>query len=217
MFVGYCEAYTSRVAECTTIHDSEGRLRNIIPISKENLPNRETARVKALLEYIKSKYKYYKINFTDKDILVLRDGKIQQEEIEQLMRFLKKNKCRITVIEIRKDTVYQIFRKNIGLCHIKIGDMYLIKAHEPRVGYPWLVKIVEKVMIDGNMASYEEITDDDIVLILKLTSLNYFTIGKLSNLRIPAPIYYADKLTKALKRGWKIKEEYLKDGLLYFL
>ncbi len=24
-------------------------------------------------------------------------------------------------------------------------------------------------------------------------------------------------ITKALKRGWKIKEEFLKDGLLYFL
>ncbi len=215
--VGYGEAYTSRVAGCTTIHDSEGRLRNIIPISKENLPDKETARIKALLEYIKSKYKYYKIDFTNKNILILRDGKIQQEEIEQLKEFSKKNRCKITIVGIRKDTIYQIFRKNTGLYYVKIGNMYLAKAHEPKVGYPRPVKIVEKVVIDGDMASYEEITDNDILLILKLTFLNYSIIGKPSNLRIPAPIYYADKLTKALKRGWKLREEFLKDGLLYFL
>jgi len=215
--VGYGEAYAGKVAGCTTIHDSKGRLRNIIPVSKENLPDKESARIKALLDYIESKYKIYKIDFNSKNILILRDGFIQQEEIKQLKEFSKKKKCKIVVMGVRKNIMYQIFDKNIKPCYVKVEDAYLLKAHEPKVGYPRPIKIVQKVVIDGKNVNNEKLTEDDILLVYKLTALNYSTIGKLSNLRIPGPVYYADKLVKALKRGWKLREELLKDGLLYFI
>ncbi|WP_456375230.1 Piwi domain-containing protein [Methanocaldococcus sp.] len=216
--VGYGEAYSGRVAGCTTIHDSEGRLKNIIPISKENMPNRESARIKALLEEIESKYGIYRINFKNKNILILRDGVIQNEEIEQLKSFSKKKNCRITVIGIKKNTPYQIFDKNSkSSYYIKVGESYLLKSHHPKRGYPRAVKIDQKVEINNGEVIKKSPTENDILLIYKLTALNYSAIGNPSNLRIPSPIYYADKLVKALKRGWKIKEDFLKDGVLYFI
>jgi len=217
MDVGYGEAYTGKVAGCTTIHDSEGRLRNIIPVSKENLPDKESARIKALLEHIESKYRIYKIEFDNKAILILRDGFVQPREIEQLKEFSKKKKCTIVVIGIRKGIVYQILSKKTKSCYINIGDGYLLKAHKPRVSYPRPIKIIQKVIINGENVSDVRPSEDDVLLIYKLTALNYSTIGKSSNLRVPCPIYYADKLVKALKRGWKLREDFLKDGLLYFI
>ncbi len=215
--VGIGEAYTGKVAGCTTVHDSEGRLKNIIPVSKQNLPEKESARIKPLLEYIESKRRIYKIDFKGRSILILRDGKIQREEITQLIEFSKSRNCRIVVIDVKKITLYQLLRKDRNAYYVKLGNFYLLKAHNPRVGFPRLIKISQKVVIEGDNVTFEEPTEDDILLIYRLTALNYSTIGRPSNLRIPSPVYYADKLIKALKKGWDFKEDYLKDGILYFL
>ncbi len=215
--VGFGEAYTGRVAGCTTVHDSEGRLKNIIPVSKQNLPEKESARIKPLLEYIESKRKIYKIDFKGKSILILRDGKIQREEVEQLKEFSKSRNCKIVIIDVKKNTLYQLLRKDKSAYYVKLGAFYLVKAHNPRTGFPRLIKISQKVVIEGDIVKLEKPTEEDVLLIYRLTALNYSTIGKPSNLRIPSPVYYADKLVKALKRGWDFKEDYLKDGILYFL
>jgi argonaute family protein len=215
--VGFGEAYTGRVAGCTTVHDSEGRLKNIIPVSKQNLPEKESARIKPLLEYIESKRRIYKINFKNKNILILRDGKIQREEVEQLKEFSRSRNCKIVLIDVKKNTLYQLLRRDKIAYYVKLGDFYLLKAHSPRVGFPRLIKISQKVVVEGDNVTFEKPTEDDIFLIYRLTALNYSTIGKPSNLRIPSPVYYADKLVKALKKGWDFKEDYLKDGILYFL
>ncbi|ADC66317.1 stem cell self-renewal protein Piwi domain protein [Ferroglobus placidus DSM 10642] len=215
--VGYGEAYTGKVAGCTTVHDSEGRLRNLIPIEKQNYPSKETARIKALLEEIEQKKKIYNIDFENKSILILRDGRINKEEINQLMEFSEERNCRITYIEIRKNIVHQFLVNSSQACYVKIGDYYILKAHNPRIGFPRAIKIARKIVIEGDAWRESSLTEDDILLIYKLTALNYSTIGRDSNLRIPAPIYYADKLVKALKKGWKFDERFLRYGILYFL
>ncbi len=212
---GYSEAYTGRVAGCTTIHDSEGRLRNIIPIEKLNPAHRESARVKALMEEIEIKMG---ISFSGKRILILRDGKIQNSELEQLKKFVESRNCILTIIGIRKNTAYQWLDKDDKEhISVKIGGFWLLKAHNPRRGFPNLVKITEKVEITKDHVYSMDITEDDVNLVYKLTFLNYSVIGNPSNLKIPAPVYYADKLVKALKRGWKLDSKLLKQGVLYFL
>jgi len=214
---GLAEAYTGRVAGCTTVHDSNGRLKNIIPIEKLNPARRETVRIKALLEEIHIDADY-NMDFSNKKILILRDGKIQPEELKQLVEFTKSKKCKITMIDVRKHTVYQWLEKgNDKHLSIKVGDFCLLKPHSPRRGYPRMLKISQKVEIDENGFTYKDLTDYDILLIYKLTLLNYSTIGRPSNLKLPGPIYYEDKLVKALKRGWKLEPKFLKEGFLYFL
>jgi len=214
---GLAEAYTGRVAGCTTIHDSEGRLKNIIPIEKLNPARKETARIKALLEEIHIDADY-DVDFSNKKILILRDGIIQPEELSQLVEFAKSKKCKITMIDVRKQTVYQWLEKgNNKHLSVKVGSFWLLKPHNPKRGYPRMIKITQKVEIDENGFVYKDLTDYDISLIYKLTLLNYSTIGRPSNLKLPGPIYYADKLVKALKRGWKLEPRLLKEGLLYFL
>lgn len=215
--VGFGEAYTGKVAGCTTVHDSEGRLRNLIPIEKQNYPSKETARIKALLEEVEQKRRIYDIDFRNKDLLILRDGRINREEIKQLMEFAKERNCKITYIEVRKGVVYQFLVRNSHVYYAKIGNYYILKTHNPRTGFPRAVKIARNIVIDSSGWKELTPTEDDVLLIYKLTSLNYSTIGKDSNLRVPAPIYYADKLVKALKRGWQFDERFLKYGILYFL
>jgi len=212
---GFSEAYTGRVAGCTTIHDSEGRLRNIIPIEKLNPAHRESARVKVLMEEIEVKMG---VSFSQKRILILRDGKIQRKELEQLKKFAEQRDCKLTIIGIRKNNVYQwIAKSDNNHKSIRIGKVWLLKAHKPKRGFPRLVKIAEKAEVDKDGISFKEINKKDVLLIYKLTSLNYSVIGRPSNLKIPAPIYYADKLVKALKRGWKLESKLLQEGVLYFL
>nr|P0CW38.1 RecName: Full=Putative antitoxin VapB4 [Methanocaldococcus jannaschii DSM 2661] len=55
-------------------------------------------------------------------------------------------------------------------------------------------------------------------LLYDLTKMNYSALyGEGRYLRIPAPIHYADKFVKALGKNWKIDEELLKHGFLYFI
>ncbi len=215
--IGFGEAYTGKVAGCTTVHDSEGRLRNLIPIEKQNYPSKETARIKALLEEVEQKRRIYEIDFRNKTILIIRDGGIKKEEIKQLMEFTKERNCKITYIEVRKGIAHQFLVKDSNVYYAELGNYYILKTHNPRTGFPRPVKIARKIVIDGNGWKELAPTEDDVLLIYKLTSLNYSTIGKDSNLRVPAPIYYADKLVKALKRGWQFDERFLKYGILYFL
>ncbi len=215
--VGYGEFYSGKVTGCTTVYDENGVLRNIIPVKKESSPNKETAKIKALLEEIDLKYMTYKVDFENRNIIILRDGRLIEDEIEQLKEFSKKKKCKIIAMDVKKNTVYQLFRKDSNSYYINLENFYLLKCHNPRRGYPRLIKIINrKIVIDKGISKEEPITREDILLLYKLAALNYSSIGN-SCLKIPSPIYYADKFLKALKRGWSLKEEYLKYGLLYFI
>ncbi|XRP97013.1 Piwi domain-containing protein [Methanocaldococcus sp. 16A] len=225
--VGYSEAYTGRVACCTAIFDSNGLLKNLIPISIENFPNSESARIGELLRRIDDSLIYNDINFSNSRILLLRDGYLQRREIKELEEFSKERDCEITYIGVKKNIPFQLFvsqeennnkRKFIyyPLC-VRLGDIYLLCAHKTTYGYPRFIKIHEKYEIKNGIGKKTPISEKDINIIYQLTALNHSSVGNPSNLRLPCPIYYSDMLAKALKKGWKLREELLKEGVLYFI
>jgi argonaute family protein len=129
----------------------------------------------------------------------------------------------IEVVNVKKRTPFQQLeadhdKKGIVDWYADIGDSYLLRSHTPRTGLPRPIK-VDKIIRVFDKGEFKEkpVTLTELELLRNLAYLNYSTIEGKGGLRLPAPLHYADKLLKALKRGWRVSEEYLKEGMLYFL
>ncbi len=218
--VGEGEVEESRTVGSIVVFRGDGVLINMIPVYVTSYPGRETGRIKDLLEYAEERGY---VRFKNKRILLLRDGRLTREEQEQLKDFTRKRQCVIEVVNVRKRTPFQQLepdRDERGAVdwYADIGDSYLLRSHTPRTGLPRPIK-VDKIIRVFDKGEFKEkpITLTELKLLRNLAYLNYSTIEGRGGLRLPAPLHYADKLLKALKRGWRVSEEYLKEGMLYFL
>jgi argonaute family protein len=219
--VGEGEAEGSKIVGSIVIFDRSGTLINMIPVYKTSYPGRETARLGDLLKHVDEKGY---ITFNGKKILLLRDGRLTKEEQDQLKDFSSKKRCTIDVINVKKRTPFQQLSEELSEEYDSIdwyadmGDFYLLKAHKPKAGLARPVKIDRKVVVFNNGQIEEEsATLKELKLLRDLAYLNYSTIEGKGGLKIPAPIHYADKLLKALRRGWRVKEDFLNEGMIYFL
>jgi argonaute-like protein implicated in RNA metabolism and viral defense len=215
--VGEGEAEGSKIVGSIVIFDRSGTLINMIPVYKTSYPGRETARLGDLLKHVDEKGY---ITFNGKKILLLRDGRLTKEEQDQLKDFSSKKRCTIEVINVKKRTPFQQLSEEYDSIdwYADMGDFYLLKAHKPKTGLARLVKIDKKIMVFNNSQIEEKpVTLKELKLLRDLAYLNYSTIEGKGGLKLPAPIHYADKLLKALRRGWMVKEDYLKEGMIYFL
>jgi hypothetical protein len=218
--VGEGEVEESRTVGSIVVFRGDGVLINMIPVYVTSYPGRETGRIKDLLEYAEERGY---VRFKNKRILLLRDGRLTREEQEQLRDFTRKRQCVIEVVNVRKRTPFQQLEpghdeRGAADWYADIGDSYLLRSHTPRTGLPRPIK-VDKIIRVFDKGEFKEkpITLTELELLRNLAYLNYSTIEGRGGLRLPAPLHYADKLLKALKRGWKVNEEYLKEGMLYFL
>jgi hypothetical protein len=218
--VGEGEVEESRTVGSIVVFSGDGVLINMIPVYVTSYPGRETGRIKDLLEYAEERGY---VRFKNRRILLLRDGRLTREEQEQLKDFTRKRQCVIEVVNVKKRTPFQQLepdRDERGAAdwYSDIGDSYLLRSHTPRTGLPRPIK-VDKIIRVFDKSEFKEkpITLTELELLRNLAYLNYSTIGGRGGLRLPAPLHYADKLLKALKRGWRVSEEYLKEGMLYFL
>jgi len=215
--VGEGEAEGSKIVGSIVIFDRSGTLINMIPVYKTSYPGRETARLGDLLKHVDEKGY---ITFNGKKILLLRDGRLTKEEQDQLKDFSSKKCCTIEVINVKKRTPFQQLSEEYDSIdwYADMGDFYLLKAHKPKTGLARPVKIDKKVVVFNNGQIEEKpVTLKELKLLRDLAYLNYSTIEGKGGLKLPAPIHYADKLLKALRREWTVKEDYLKEGMIYFL
>ena len=215
--VGEGEAEGSKIVGSIVIFDRSGTLINMIPVYKTSYPGRETARLGDLLKHVDEKGY---ITFNGKKILLLRDGRLTKEEQDQLKDFSSKKRCTIEVINVKKRTPFQQLSEEYDSIdwYADMGDFYLLKAHKPKTGLARPVKIDKKVVVFNNGQIEEKpVTLKELKLLRDLAYLNYSTIEGKGGLKLPAPIHYADKLLKALRREWTVKEDYLKEGMIYFL
>jgi len=201
----------ARIGGCAVVYDSRGVIKEIYPV-KVPQPG-ETVNMSRIFEEL-----VYRsgLNFDRKKVLVLRDGKIQKEEINHLVEISKKHGIGLTIIGIRKNHSTRMFTDEIGSYAI-VGDVAFLLPHTTDAGsVP--VKIEEKVRINGKSVTREKITDSDIELLYTLTKMNYSTLfGKYLNIKLPAPVHYADKFVEAIRKDWELDRELLKRGLLYFI
>lgn len=204
-----------RVGGCTVVFDSQGKLNRIQPIDAA-APG-ETINIPRVFEYLSDKTD---LNLSGKKILVLRDGILQSQEREDLKKLSLEYETEITVINIKKKHKFKIFSDTESRIGTIISDMALLMPHKSNEsGYSKYganpLKIDCKFIFSQGNSIETVINSDDLNLLYNLTHLNYSTLYK--EMRLPAPIHYADKFVKALAKGWKVDTALLNEGALYFI
>lgn len=200
-----------RIAGCTVIFDSEGKIRKILPVKAE-APG-ETINLPRIIEYLQNKNL---LDLENKDILILRDGEIQYKEREDLCRVSKEYNVKITFMNLKKNHNYKVNSEEHGV-GISFGDMALLLSHSTAYGANPL-KIDQKFGFERGKETLLQIDMEDLGLLYDLTRLNYSALfSERLSFKLPAPVHYADKFIKALGREWEIDEDLLKDGCLYFI
>jgi len=199
------------IAGGISIINREGILEKLIPIKVHT--NGEKIDLSMFLEELS-----IHLDLKSKNILMLRDGKLTKNEKESILKeFDRLNIKSITFINVVKNHSLRIFDDNEGKKGVILKDnLALLLAHEIKGARA--VKINVKSVIKNGIIKNEAITKNDLELLFNLTNLNYSNLYLFSKrLRLPAPIHYSDKFVKALGKGWKIKEDLLLNGFLYFI
>ncbi len=200
-----------RIAGCTVVFDSEGKIRKILPVKTET-PG-ETLNLPRIIEYLQNKGL---LDFENKDVLILRDGKIQYKEREDLQKLSNNYSTKITFMNLKKSHNYKINTEKHGL-GISFGSTAFLLPHSTGYGAN-PIKIDQKFRFEEGKEILLEIDMKDLELLYDFTRLNYSSLfnEKLS-FKLPAPVHYADKFIKALGKGWEVDEDLLKQGCLYFI
>lgn len=200
-----------RIAGCTVIFDSEGKIRKIVPVEVD-APG-ETVDLPRIIQYLQNRAL---IEFKDKKVLLLRDGKLQNKEREDLTNLSRNLKTSITFMNVKKNHNYKIGTDSYGLA-ISFEDMGLLLPHTTNWGANPL-RIDQKFDFENGDTKTSKIMLKDLQLLYDLTRLNYSSLfSERLSFRLPAPIHYADKFIKALGKGWEIDEDLLSEGCLYFI
>jgi len=209
--VGKGEFGTHRIAGVTVVFDSTGKISKIIPYSVPS-PG-ETANIPRIIYDL---YDRHLLDFENKNVLILRDGRLIQRERHNLKDLSSKIKAKFTYMNVVKNHIYRIGSNEYGMATI-LDDIALLLPHTTNRGSK-PVKITQKYIYDGGEEKQEIITLEDLQLLYDLTRLNYSRLYRESlSMKLPAPIHYADKFIKAIQKGWELDEELLKMGCLYFI
>ena len=194
-----------------SVINKKGILEKLIPLKIHT--NGEKIDLSMFLEEL-SVHLYLK----NKKILILRDGKLTKSEKESILKeFNRLGIESVTFMNIVKNHSLRIYDDNDGKKGVILKDnLALLLAHEIKGARA--IKIDVKSVIKNGVIKNESLTKEDLELLFNLTNLNYSNLYLFSKrLRLPAPIHYSDKFVKALGKEWKIKEDLLLNGFLYFL
>lgn len=194
--------------------DSQGYIRKIIPVEIGEQMG-ESIDMKEFFKDMVVQFGKFGIDLEGKSILILRDGKITKDEEEGLAYISKVFGIKITTFNIVKRHLLRIFANR--KLYLRLANSVYLLPHRIKqsVGTPVPLKLSEKrLILDGTITS-QEITYNDIFEILLLSELNYGSIS--ADMKLPAPVHYAHKFVRALRKGWRIREELLAEGFLYFV
>ena len=195
------------IAGGISVINKNGIFEKLIPI--KTLTNGENIDLSFYLEELS-----LMLDLENKNILILRDGKLQISEIKTILKESKNLSTTFTFLNIIKNHKIRIFDAEGNKGIILKEDLALLLAHKS--DYAKSIKIDTKVKVHNENYFFESITKEDLEILYYLTFLNYSNMFK-ENLRLPAPIHYSDKFVKALGKEWEIKENYLQEGFLYFI
>ena len=201
------------IGGCSVVFDNNGKLEKIVPI--EATTGGEKMDTKIILERIQDgEY----LDFRGKRVLILRDGRSHLSEVRKIEGLSRRWKAEFTVLGILKSSPIRLGTDDYGYGGVINEHLGLLLAHSTKSRGARPVVVENKWIVSEGSTERGLLTDRDIEVLWKLTKLNYSTLfGGGFNLRLPAPVHYADKFVKALGKGWKIREELLREGFLYFI
>ena len=185
-----------------SVINKEGILEKLIPI--KILTNGEKVDLGLFLEELS-----IHLSLKDKNILILRDGKLTNSEKESILKEFKRVGLRkVTFLNIVKNHYIRIYDDKVGKKGVILKDnLALLLAHE--ITAARAIKIDVKSVIENRIIRNEPINKGDLELLFNLTNLNYSNIYLFSKrLRLPSPIHYSDKFVKALGKDGKEKMNY---------
>lgn len=199
-----------KIGGAISVFNKNGLIEAIIPVSITTAG--EQINIGKLLDTL-SLY----TNIQDKNLLILRDGILYDKEIEESIDKINRLNSKITFLNIVKNHNMRVLDDDQGRKGIILKDHLALLLNHKFEGAR-SVKITSKVVIENGNISNEKITEEDLHNIYALSNINYSNIYINSErLKHPAPIHYADKFVKALGKGYKLREDLLKHGYLYFL
>ena len=203
--------YGHRIGGCVVIFDSEGKIKRIQPV--KSLAPGETLDLPRVIEFLINKTD---LELKDKNILILRDGTVKQQEKQDLVEISRKYTTKITVMGVVKTCNHIILTDNLYNIAVNLNNFTLLLPHRTEGARP--IRIDEKIEVNGGRINIAKLSGNDLQLLVDLTRLNYTSLfGDEKSLKLPAPVHYADKFVKALEKEWKIENNLLKEGFLYFI
>jgi len=211
----------SYVAGCAVMFDSQGYIRRTIPIELEDQAGEKVDAKELFEKMINLMERKYEMPITGKTMLFLKDGRFYPSEIEALNEIVGDYSINLTIMNIEKRHGFRFLSKDKTLprrIYTKIGsDVYLLPHRLPFTkGTPIPVKLSGKMTTISGCLAEAEITKRDVEDIYCLTTINYATLYGM--MKLPAPVHYAHQFVNALRKGWKVmNEEFLREGLLYFI
>lgn len=203
--------YGHRIGGCVVIFDSEGKIKRIQPV--KSLAPGETLDLPKIIEFLINRTD---LELRDKNILILRDGTVKQQEKQDLVEISRKYTTKITVMGIVKTGNHIIFTDDLYNIAVSLNNFTLLLPHRTEGARP--IRVDEKIEVDGEKINVTKLSGNDLQLLIDLTRLNYTSLfSDEKSLKLPAPVHYADKFVKALEKDWKIESNLLKEGFLYFI
>jgi len=160
-------------------------------------------------------------------ILLLRDGRMPWAELAQLKKLSAEHNYDITVIEIIKRQKLRFFYQNYvdGIIkspgqnyYFKIGETYYLIPHYLKTFIKVPIKLERKYHVTHGKVFQEKISEDDVLVLTKLTKLNYSQPRNPDKMKLPTPVHLSHRLINYERRRLRFnRPEFLNEGALYFL
>jgi argonaute family protein len=197
------------VGGCVTAFTNDGIIETLIPTEIET--NGE--RIELLNEVLRKLF--FNLNLKGGKILLLRDGMVRNGECKALIQDPELKNFSFRFLNIKKSSPFRVFTRaeEGGKGFLLRNDLGILLPHSHKAGRPIVVD--QSVLIENGEIKNVPITYSDLYDLYKLTKLNYSTL--FGELRLPAPVHYADLFVKALGKGWRVDRELLNMGCLYFI
>lgn len=203
------------IGGCSVVVNNNGMVDKIIPLDQAT--SGEILRISTILESINDRF----VNLENKRVLILRDGRKYEDEVNDLLKAHNELKVNITFINIiKKHRIFIVSKDSPIVYHLEEGSALLLPHSLPgnRKGREKPIFIENKYVFENGYYKKEIVNSDDTRILWILTSLNYmYLFNKNNRIKLPAPLHYADLYVKARGREWNASEFMLKEGMLYFI
>ncbi len=207
----------AHIAGCTVVLDPRGYVRKIVPVELENQAGERVDFVEFFNKSVNLMERKFGVRLSNRRVLLLRDGRFVGDEVGRLGGVAARYGMRLTAIEVVKRHGFRFLSRSVSGIYARIGnDVYVLSHRVPEtLGTPVPVKLGRKFETTNGNFEPSELTEKDVEDVHALTAVNYTTLY--ATYKLPAPVHYAHKFLDALRRGWRLDDELLREGMLYFI